>query len=122
MTQRPLNVGLIGLGTVGSQVAERLLTAQAQLARRAGVELCLKRVLVRDLRKHRAVEIAQAIAEVPQETMLALKRIYVEGAQSTIGPALAAERAISTARPPDLTSLDERRRAVTARNKGQLSE
>jgi homoserine dehydrogenase len=58
MTQRPLNVGLIGLGTVGSQVAERLLTVQPQLSRRAGVELCLKRVLVRDLKKHRAVEIA----------------------------------------------------------------
>jgi homoserine dehydrogenase len=58
MTQRTLNVGLIGLGTVGSQVAERLLTAQPQLSRRAGVELCLKRVLVRDLKKHRAVEIA----------------------------------------------------------------
>jgi homoserine dehydrogenase len=58
MTQRPLNVGLIGLGTVGSQVAERLITAQTQLSRRAGVELCLKRVLVRDVKKRRAVEIA----------------------------------------------------------------
>ena len=58
MAAKPLNVGLIGLGTVGSQVAERLLTAQTQLSRRAGVELCLKRVLVRDLKKRRAVEIA----------------------------------------------------------------
>jgi homoserine dehydrogenase len=57
MTQRSLNVGLIGLGTVGSQVAERLITAQTQLSRRAGVELCLKRVLVRDVKKRRAVEI-----------------------------------------------------------------
>jgi homoserine dehydrogenase len=57
MAQSPLNVGLIGLGTVGSQVAERLLTAQSQLSRRAGVELCLKRVLVRDLKKRRAIEI-----------------------------------------------------------------
>jgi len=57
MAERPLNVGLIGLGTVGSQVAGRLMTAQAQLSRRAGVELCLKRVLVRDLKKRRGVEI-----------------------------------------------------------------
>jgi homoserine dehydrogenase len=57
MSERPLNVGLIGLGTVGSQVAGRLMTAQAQLSRRAGVELCLKRVLVRDLKKRRGVEI-----------------------------------------------------------------
>jgi homoserine dehydrogenase len=58
MAAKPLNLGLIGLGTVGSQVAERLLTAQSQLSRRAGVELCLKRVLVRDLKKRRAVEVA----------------------------------------------------------------
>ena len=52
-----LNVGLIGLGTVGGQVAERLLTWQAQLARRAGIELCLRRVLVRDVKKPRAMPV-----------------------------------------------------------------
>jgi homoserine dehydrogenase len=70
MGQRPLNVGLIGLGTVGSQVAERLLTAQAQLSRRAGVELCLKRVLVRDLKKRRAVEIAPDLLTVDPTQVL----------------------------------------------------
>jgi len=53
-----LNVGLIGLGTVGAQVADRLLRHGPQLARRAGVELCLQRVLVRDLNKQRAVEVS----------------------------------------------------------------
>jgi homoserine dehydrogenase len=57
MAQGPLNVGLIGLGTVGSQVAERMLAWRSQLARRAGVDLCLQRVLVRDLTKHRSVAI-----------------------------------------------------------------
>jgi len=57
MASAPLNVGLIGLGTVGTQVAERMLTWQSQLARRAGVELCLRRVLVRDPAKQRSVEI-----------------------------------------------------------------
>jgi homoserine dehydrogenase len=57
MAQSPLNVGLIGLGTVGSQVAERMLAWRSQLARRAGVELCLRRVLVRDVTKRRSVEI-----------------------------------------------------------------
>ena len=70
MAQRPLNVGLIGLGTVGSQVAERLLTAQPQLSRRAGVELCLKRVLVRDLKKHRAIEIAPDLLTVDPADVL----------------------------------------------------
>src|SRR5690348_14472036 len=58
MSARPLNVGLIGLGTVGSQVAERMLQWGPQLSRRAGVELCLKRVLVRDITKRRSIEIS----------------------------------------------------------------
>ncbi len=58
MATRPLNVGLIGLGTVGSQVADRMLSWGPQLSRRAGVELCLKRVLVRDLAKRRPLEIS----------------------------------------------------------------
>jgi homoserine dehydrogenase len=53
-----LNVALIGLGTVGAQVADRLLRWGPQLTRRAGVELCLRRVLVRDLSKRRAIEVS----------------------------------------------------------------
>ena len=58
MATGTLNVGLIGLGTVGGQVADRMLTWSPQLARRAGIELCLRRVLVRDVKKPRAVSIA----------------------------------------------------------------
>jgi len=61
MASRPLNVGLIGLGTVGSQVADRMLSWGPQLSRRAGVELCLKRVLVRDLAKRRPIEISPGL-------------------------------------------------------------
>ena len=57
MKATPLKVGLIGLGTVGSQVAERLLRWGPQLSRRAGIELCLHRVLVRDVAKKRSVEV-----------------------------------------------------------------
>jgi homoserine dehydrogenase len=59
MTPASLNVGLIGLGTVGSQVAERMLTWQPQLSRRAGMDLCLRRVLVRHVDKPRPVEISR---------------------------------------------------------------
>ena len=55
---RPLTVGLIGLGTVGSQVAERMISWGPQLSRRAGVDLCLKKILVRDLAKRRAYDAA----------------------------------------------------------------
>jgi homoserine dehydrogenase len=65
-----LNVGLIGLGTVGGQVAERLLTWQAQLARRAGIELCLRRVLVREVKKPRATPVApELLTADPQELL-----------------------------------------------------
>jgi homoserine dehydrogenase len=65
-----LNVGLIGLGTVGGQVAERLLMWQAQLARRAGIELCLRRVLVRDVKKPRAMPVApELLTADPQEIL-----------------------------------------------------
>ncbi|HSS95111.1 MAG TPA: homoserine dehydrogenase [Candidatus Dormibacteraeota bacterium] len=68
MATGSLNVGLIGLGTVGGQVAERLLTWQTQLARRAGIELCLRRVLVRDVHKPRAVTVAgELLTADPQE-------------------------------------------------------
>ncbi|HEX6548679.1 MAG TPA: homoserine dehydrogenase, partial [Candidatus Dormibacteraeota bacterium] len=48
-----LNVGLIGAGTVGSEVADRLLNWAPGLARRAGCSLALRRVVVRDLEKPR---------------------------------------------------------------------
>ena len=52
-----LRIGLIGLGTVGSQVAGRLLDRRHALRRRAGVDLLLHRVLVRDLAKPRSIAI-----------------------------------------------------------------
>lgn len=53
-----MRVGLIGLGTVGGQVADRLLNHAEPLRRRSsGVELILHRVLVRDLQKKRGVQV-----------------------------------------------------------------
>jgi homoserine dehydrogenase len=69
-TKRPLNVGLIGLGTVGSQVADRMLSWGPQLSRRAGVELCLKKVLVRDVAKRRQIEVsADLLTADPSELL-----------------------------------------------------
>ncbi len=77
MAQSPLNVGLIGLGTVGSQVAERMLTWRSQLARRAGVELCLQRVLVRDLTKRRSVELESELMTTDPARVLEDPSIHV---------------------------------------------
>ncbi len=77
MTQAALNVGLIGLGTVGSRVAERMLTWQSQLSRRAGVELCLRKVLVRDLDKPRSVEISRDLLTADPDALLGDPSIHV---------------------------------------------
>jgi homoserine dehydrogenase len=55
MQKAALHIGLIGLGTVGGQVAGRLLNRRDTLRRRAGVDLVLDRVLVRDPARPRAV-------------------------------------------------------------------
>jgi len=70
VSARPLKVGLIGLGTVGSQVAERMLSWRQQLSRRAGVELCLEKVLVRDVAKRRTIEIAPELLTADPDELL----------------------------------------------------
>src|ERR1700738_1440104 len=50
-----LNVGLLGLGTVGVQVAERLLVKRELISARTGVDLNLRRDLVRDLERPRGI-------------------------------------------------------------------
>ncbi len=69
-SSRPLNVGLIGLGTVGAQVAARMLSWGPQLSQSAGVELCLQKVLVRDLAKRRAVEVASELLTTDASAIL----------------------------------------------------
>jgi homoserine dehydrogenase len=65
-----LNIGLIGLGTVGAEVASRLLERREALRRRAGVELRLQRVLVRDLDKPRTVQLPPGLLTVDPEALL----------------------------------------------------
>src|SRR5579859_3046784 len=70
MSSGTLNVGLIGLGTVGAQVAGRMMSWGPQLARRAGMELNLSRVLVRDLNKKRSIEIPSSLLTTRPEDIL----------------------------------------------------
>jgi enoyl-CoA hydratase/carnithine racemase len=77
-------------------------------------------VVAHDRLLDRAVELASMIAEVPAETMRVLKGVYVSAAAGTIGAALAAERAAADEQRPDLSLLEERRAAVTERNRRQV--
>ena len=58
---KPIGVGLIGLGTVGSGVVELLQDAPSSMRRRKHVDFALKRVAVRDLDRPRAVVVNKTL-------------------------------------------------------------
>lgn len=67
--ERALQVGLIGAGTVGAEVADRLLSWAPGIRRRAGVDLQLRRVAVRDTAKPRPRVPAQLLTADPNEVV-----------------------------------------------------
>ncbi|MEO8744397.1 MAG: homoserine dehydrogenase [Candidatus Dormiibacterota bacterium] len=124
MTHAPLNVGLIGLGTVGSQVAERMLKWGPQLSRRAGVELCLRRVLVRDIDKRRPLDIAPelltadpaAVLDDPEIAVLVEvaggdepMRAYIERAILAGKHVVTANKVVMAKHGPELLDLAAQR-------------
>ena len=56
---KPVGVGLIGLGTVGSGVVQLLRHAPSSMRRRKHVDFALERVAVRDLSKNRGADFDQ---------------------------------------------------------------
>ncbi|MBI2964803.1 MAG: homoserine dehydrogenase [Chloroflexi bacterium] len=56
-TARPLGVGLLGLGVVGSAVAAGLMAGRGELAGEGARPLVLRKALVRDLRRKRTVDL-----------------------------------------------------------------
>ncbi|MSP78379.1 MAG: homoserine dehydrogenase [Dehalococcoidia bacterium] len=52
MAAKEIGIGLLGLGVVGSGVAESLLSNHANLARRVGAPVALRGAVVRDVKKH----------------------------------------------------------------------
>src|ERR1700685_2455814 len=57
----PLRVALIGLGNIGSGVAQLLLHEPERVARRAGRPIELRKVAVRDRRKQRGVDLPPGV-------------------------------------------------------------
>jgi homoserine dehydrogenase len=57
----PLRVALLGLGNVGAGVARILLTQSELIARRAGRPIELRRVVVRDIKKARSLELPRDV-------------------------------------------------------------
>ncbi|MCT9076173.1 enoyl-CoA hydratase [Streptomyces fulvoviolaceus] len=108
-------------GVVGQAWARRMSFTGEVIGAAEALRIGLvTEVVAHDALLDRAIELATAVTEVPHETMRTMKRIYREGGEPTIGAALAVEQAISEANRPDLGMLEDRRRAVTARNRDQL--
>ncbi len=66
----PLDIALLGCGTVGSGVARLLLEQPERLAARAGRPLVLRRVVVRDLDKPRAVRLPRELLTTDLQQVL----------------------------------------------------
>ena len=65
-----LRVGLIGLGNVGAQVARRLLEHRDEIRRRAGLDVELCRVLVRDPSKPRPLTLPAGLLTASADELL----------------------------------------------------
>ncbi len=72
-----VNVGLIGLGTVGSGVAKMLLGRKEFLARRAGIPLVLKRICVRRMQKSRSFHVEPRLLTSSPDAVLGDPDIHV---------------------------------------------
>jgi len=77
MQKAAVHVGLIGMGTVGMEVADRLLNRRDTLRRRAGVDLVLKRALVRDIDRQRGIALPAGLLTADASVLLDDPDIHV---------------------------------------------
>jgi homoserine dehydrogenase len=109
---RTVGVALLGLGTVGSGVAKLLLEHRNRIARRAGLVLDLRHVLVRDTRKTRGASVPPALLAT------SLEKICGDPATEIVAELWGA---ISPTRDATLKLLEAGKDIVTA-NKALLAE
>lgn len=68
--KKSIGIGLLGLGTVGTGVAQVLATKADDLAEQAGLPLVLRKVLVRDVHRRRPVEVdPKLLTSHPEEVL-----------------------------------------------------
>ncbi len=118
MSSEPLGIALIGCGTVGGGVAKILLDHRERLTGRAGRPLILRRVIVRDLAKVRAVpfEYRQeaGATQIGTDPAVAIADPAVNVVVELIGGTTAAKKIV-------LEALAAGKHVVTA-NKALLAE
>src|SRR5271166_2335904 len=108
----PLNIALLGCGTVGGGVAKLLLEQPERLAARAGRSLVLRHVIVADPNKPRAVTLPREV--ITTDVRAALHDPHVQVVVETVGGVGWARRAV-------LDALAAGKDVVTA-NKALLAE
>lgn len=64
-----INIGLLGMGTVGTGVVEALEKNDDLIYRRTGKRICIKKILVNDLTKKRSVNISDKLTVNPEEIL-----------------------------------------------------
>lgn len=92
---RPFQIALVGLGTVGTGVAKLLTEQQARVSRRAGREIVLKHVVVRDPGRPREVKLPPDV--VHQDLGKAITDPEVDAVVEVIGGFDAAKSLMTTA-------------------------
>ena len=60
-TKKQIEIGILGLGVVGSGTVDLLQRNREEIERKIGLPLHIKRIAVRDLNKQRAVEVDRAL-------------------------------------------------------------
>jgi homoserine dehydrogenase len=75
---RPIRIGLLGAGSVGSQVARLLIDNQAELAKRVGAELSLTGIAVRNLDSKRDAELPAELFTTDVESVILGSDIVIE--------------------------------------------
>ena len=75
---RPIRVGLLGAGSVGSQVARLLIENQAELAKRVGAELSLTGIAVRNPDSKRNADLPKELITTDADAVILGSDIVIE--------------------------------------------
>src|SRR3954464_521139 len=109
---KPIQVGLLGLGTVGSGTIEVLRRNREEISRRAGREIVIKAASARDLKKQRAVSLEGI--ELVSTAGLIVERPDIDIVVELIG-------GDTVAKDPVLKAIESGKHVVTA-NKALLAK